>query len=96
MRTLVRQGMEAGAVGLSSGLYYAPGSYSRTEEVIELARVASLYNGVYASHIRDEADYNIGVVGAVEEVIRIAREAQLPGIVTHIKVLGPGALVASI
>ena len=89
MRRLVRQGMEAGALGLSSGLYYAPGSYSRTEEVIELARVASFYNGVYASHIRDEADYNIGVVGAVEEVIRIAREAQLPGIVTHIKVLGP-------
>jgi N-acyl-D-aspartate/D-glutamate deacylase len=89
MKKLVRQGMEAGALGLSSGLYYAPGSYSRTEEVIELARVASLYKGVYASHIRDEADYNIGVVGAVDEVIRIAREAELPGIVTHIKVLGP-------
>ncbi len=89
MRELVRAGMEYGAFGLSSGLYYAPGSYARTEEVIELAKVASEYGGVYSSHIRDEADYNIGVVAAVDEVIRIAEEGELPGIVTHIKALGP-------
>lgn len=89
MKALVRAGMEEGAFGLSSGLYYAPGSYARTEEVIELARVAAPYGGVYTSHIRDEADYNIGVVAAVDEVIRVAREADLPGIVTHIKALGP-------
>jgi N-acyl-D-aspartate/D-glutamate deacylase len=89
MRELVRAGMEEGAFGLSSGLYYAPGSYAATEEVIELARVVADYGGVYQSHIRDEADYNIGVVAAVDEVIRIAREAELPGIVTHIKALGP-------
>jgi N-acyl-D-aspartate/D-glutamate deacylase len=89
MRELVRAGMEAGAFGLSSGLYYAPGSYAATEEVVELAKVVAEYGGVYTSHIRDEADYNIGLVAAVDEVIRIAREAELPGIVTHIKALGP-------
>jgi N-acyl-D-amino-acid deacylase len=89
MRALVRAAMDAGAVGLSSGLYYAPGSYARTEEVIALARVAAEGGGVYSSHIRDEADYTIGVVAAVDEVIRIAEEARLPGVVSHMKALGP-------
>ena len=89
MKGLVRAGMQAGAFGLSSGPYYAPGSYSKTEELVELSRIAAEYGGVYSSHIRDEADYNIGVVAAVDEVIRVAREADLPGIVTHIKALGP-------
>lgn len=57
--------------------------------MIELSKVAAEYGGVYASHIRDESNYTIGVVAAVDEVITIAREADLPGIVTHIKVLGP-------
>lgn len=89
MRFLVRRGMEQGAFGLSSGLYYAPGSYATTEEVIALAREAAAFGGVYTSHIRDESDYSIGVVAAVTEVITIAREAGLPGVVTHIKALGP-------
>ncbi len=89
MKALTRRGMEHGAFGLSSGLYYAPGSYAATEEVIELAKVVAERGGIYTSHIRDEADYNIGVVAAVDEVIRISREANLPGIVTHIKALGP-------
>ena len=89
MKSMVQAGMEAGGFGLSSGLFYAAGSYARTEEVVELARVAARYGGVYTSHIRDEADYTVGVVAAVDEVIRVAREAGLPGIVTHIKVLGP-------
>ena len=88
MAALVRAAMKAGAVGLSSGLYYAPGSYARTEEVIALAKVAGEAGGVYSSHIRDEGDYNIGVVAAVDEVIRIADEARLPGIVSHMKALG--------
>ncbi|MGH7449068.1 MAG: N-acyl-D-amino-acid deacylase family protein, partial [Longimicrobiales bacterium] len=102
MHTLVRDGMAAGAFGLSSGPYYAPGSFAETEELIELARIAAEHGGVYTSHIRDEADYSIGVVAAVDEVIRVAREAGLPGIVTHIKALGPrvwgyaGALVKRI
>lgn len=89
MRAIVREGMEQGAYGLSDGLYYAPSSYATTEEVIELAKVAAEYDGIYQNHIRDEADYSIGVIAAVEEVIRVAREARLPGIVTHIKALGP-------
>ena len=89
MRALVRAGMEAGAFGLSSGPFYAPGSFSKTDELVELAKVAAAYGGAYTSHIRDESDYTIGVVAAVEEVITVAREARLPGVVTHIKALGP-------
>ncbi len=89
MRALVRRGMEQGAFGLSSGLFYVPGSYSKTEEVIALAAVAGERGGLYTSHIRDEADYNIGVVAAVQEVIRIAEEAHVIGIVSHMKALGP-------
>jgi N-acyl-D-aspartate/D-glutamate deacylase len=89
MRRLVRTGMEEGAVGLSSGLYYSPGSYAPSGEVIDLARVAAEFGGAYQSHIRDESDYSVGLVEAVDEVIRIAREAEIPGVVTHIKALGP-------
>ena len=89
MREIVRRGMQAGAFGLSSGLYYAPGSYSETAEVVELAKVVSSFGGVYSSHIRDEADYNVGLIAAVDEVIQIAREAKLPGVVSHVKALGP-------
>ena len=91
MVALVRAGMEAGAIGLSSGLYYAPGSYARTEEVIALAKAAAERGGVYESHVRDEANYSVGVVAAVQEVIRIAEEAKLPGIVAHMKALGPAS-----
>ena len=89
MRDIVRAGMDAGAFGLSSGLFYAPGSYAELSEVIALAEVVAEYGGVYASHIRDEADYSIGVVAAVDEVIEVARAAGIPGVVTHIKALGP-------
>ncbi|MGZ8376426.1 MAG: N-acyl-D-amino-acid deacylase family protein [Gemmatirosa sp.] len=89
MRGIVRAGMTAGAFGLSSGPFYAPGSYAPTEELVELAKVAGAGGGVYTSHIRDESDYSIGVVAAVDEVIRVAREGRLPGVVTHIKALGP-------
>jgi len=88
MVDLVRAGMKAGGIGLSTGLYYAPGSYAKTEEVIAMARAAADAGGVYSSHIRDEGDYSIGVVAAVQEVIRIAEEARLPGIVSHMKALG--------
>ena len=88
MKDLVRGGMEEGAFGLSSGPFYAPGSYSDTDELVALAAVAAQYDGVYTSHIRDESNYTIGVVAAVEEVIEVARSAGLPGVVTHIKALG--------
>lgn len=89
MQTIVRRGFEAGAFGLSAGPFYSPGTFSKTEEHVALARVAAEFDGFYTSHVRDEADYTVGVVAAVDEVIRVAREARLPGIVTHIKVLGP-------
>lgn len=90
MKALVEEGMKEGAFGLSSGLFYTPAAYAKTEEVIELAKVASKYNGVYSSHIRDESDYNVGLIYSIDEVIRIAEEAELPGIVSHIKALGTG------
>jgi N-acyl-D-amino-acid deacylase len=89
MRALVRRAMEQGAFGLSSGLFYTPGSFAKTEEVIALAKIAGEFGGVYTSHVRDEGDYNIGVVASVQEVIRIAEEGGLIGIVSHMKALGP-------
>jgi N-acyl-D-amino-acid deacylase len=89
MAGMARAGMEAGGIGLSSGLYYAPGSYAGTEEIIALAKVVAEFGGVYSSHVRDEADYSIGVLASVQEVIRIADEARLPGVVSHMKALGP-------
>lgn len=90
MRVLVRRGMQEGAVGLSSGPFYAPGSYSETAELVALARVAAEHGGrVYQSHVRDESDYTIGLMAALEEVITVARESGLIGIHTHIKALGP-------
>jgi N-acyl-D-aspartate/D-glutamate deacylase len=76
MRELVKRGMQEGAFGLSSGLFYTPGSFAKTEEVIALAAVAGEFGGLYTSHIRDEGDYGIGVVASVDEVIRIAEEAR--------------------
>jgi N-acyl-D-amino-acid deacylase len=83
METLVEKGMKEGAVGLSTGLIYVPGTYSKTPEVIGLARAASLYGGVYASHIRDEGDH---VTEAVEEAINIGRQANIPVEISHFKV----------
>jgi len=95
MLALTRAGMKAGAVGLSSGPYYAPGSYAKTDELIALAKVAAEVGGVYSSHIRDESDYTIGLVAAVEEVITVAEKGGLTGIVTHMKALGTGTWGAS-
>ncbi|MFB6272086.1 MAG: amidohydrolase family protein [Salinibacter sp.] len=89
MKALVRKGMEAGGLGLSSGPFYVPGSYAETDEYVATASVASEYDGVYQSHIRDESNYTVGLLAAVDEVIQIARKADLPGIVTHVKALGP-------
>lgn len=92
MKQLVRAAMHAGAWGLTDGLFYVPSTYSKTEEIIALAKVAAEFGGLYTAHVRDDADYNIGAVGAVDEVIRVAREAKIVGIVTHIKTMGPRAL----
>lgn len=82
MERLVAQGMQEGAFGLSTGLEYDVGFPSSTEEVIALARVAARHGGVYMSHIRDEADQ---VMIALQEAIRIGREAGLPVQISHIK-----------
>lgn len=89
MRALIRQGMEQGAFGMSTGLFYVPQSFAKTEEVIELAKVAAEFGGFYDTHMRDEDSYSIGLLGAVEETLRIGREAHLPVHISHIKALGP-------
>jgi N-acyl-D-amino-acid deacylase len=89
MEQLVRSALDAGAFGLSSGLFYIPGRYAKTEELIALARVAAERGGVYTSHVRDEGDYGAGVAAAVDEVIRIAEQGGVRGIVSHMKALGP-------
>ncbi|HEX3966523.1 MAG TPA: D-aminoacylase [Edaphobacter sp.] len=88
MKSLVEAAMNEGAIGISTGLYYAPGSFSSTEEVIELARVAAHHGGIYDTHMRDESSYTIGLLGSVRETIRIGREAHLPVMISHIKALG--------
>jgi N-acyl-D-aspartate/D-glutamate deacylase len=88
MRALIREGMQAGAFGLSTGLYYAPGSYATTEEIIALTKEIGA-GGVHASHIRDESDYSIGLLAAVDEVIAISEASGITGIVSHFKALGP-------
>lgn len=85
MEALVAKAMQDGAVGLSTGLIYIPGTYSKTEEIIRLAKVASQFNGLYASHMRSEGD---SVVPAIEEALRIGREANLPVQISHFKVSG--------
>jgi N-acyl-D-amino-acid deacylase len=82
MRELVERGMREGAFGLSTGLEYDVGRASATEEVIELARVAARYGGIYMTHMRDEEE---GMFTAVAEAIRIGREAALPVQISHIK-----------
>lgn len=83
MQNLVEKAMKDGAVGLSTGLIYVPGTYSKTNEVVGLAKSASKFGGVYASHIRDEGDH---VTDAVNEAIGIGREAKMPVEISHFKV----------
>ncbi|MEE4277014.1 MAG: D-aminoacylase [Halieaceae bacterium] len=89
MRRLVREGMAEGAWGLSSGPFYAPGSFAATDELVALASEAAAYGGAYQSHVRDESNYSVGLLAALDEVVTVAREAGLPGVHTHIKALGP-------
>lgn len=85
MELLVDSAMQAGAVGLSTGLIYIPGTFAKTDEVIALAKVAALYGGVYASHIRNEESQ---VVPAIHEAINIGIQAGLPVQISHFKVSG--------
>ena len=85
MRALVEQGMKDGAFGLSSGLFYVPGTFTPTDEVVELAKVAGRFGGIYISHMRDEASK---VVDSVRETIAIGERGGLPTQVTHHKIIG--------
>jgi len=85
MKSLVAQAMQEGAFGISTSLIYPPGHYAKTEELIELAKVAAQYGGIYATHMRSEGRSE---VAAVEEALRIGREAQLPVEIFHLKVVG--------
>ena len=85
MRDLIDQAMQQGAIGLSTGLLYVPANYAKTEEVIELAKVASRYGGIYYTHMRDEGR---GLLASVAEAIRIGREAEIPVQIQHHKAMG--------
>lgn len=88
MSQLMHQAMQQGALGLSSGLYYVPGSYANTDEVVTLAKIASQYDGIYDTHLRDESTFNIGFLAALDEAIDIAKSADIHLHLAHIKALG--------
>lgn len=83
MNAIVEQAMRDGAVGLSTGLIYVPGTFAKTEEVVELAKVAARYGGTYASHIRDEGTE---VAAAINEAINIGEQAKMPVEISHFKI----------
>ncbi|MGZ5136048.1 MAG: N-acyl-D-amino-acid deacylase family protein, partial [Flavitalea sp.] len=85
MEDIVDDAMKSGAVGLSTGLIYIPGTYTKTPEIVSLAKVAAKYNGVYASHMRDEGD---SVTFAINEALTIGREAKIPVEISHFKLSG--------
>ncbi len=85
MKSVVEEGLEAGVLGMSTGLIYEPGRYAATEELIELASIMSGVEGIYASHIRDEG---AGLLDAVSEAIRIGSEAEVAVQISHHKVTG--------
>src|SRR5438094_9568432 len=85
MRELVRKEMEAGALGIGTSLIYPPAFYAKTEELIELCKVAAKYHGKYISHMRSEGNQ---LLGGLDELLRIAREANIPAELYHIKAAG--------
>lgn len=88
MKALVARAMCEGALGLSTGLFYAPQSYATTDEVVALARDAAVRGGRYDTHLRDESSYSIGLAASVGEALEIGRRAALPVNISHIKALG--------
>ncbi len=89
MAGLLSEGLQAGAVGMSTGLYFAPGAYATLPELVELARVAGRHGALLTSHIRDEGSRTVGFVAAVHEIIQIGRRAEAPVHISHIKAFGP-------
>lgn len=85
MRALTDQAMQEGALGVASALIYAPGNYAKTDELVALAEVVAKHKGIYISHMRNEGDHELD---AVDELISIARQAQVPAEIYHLKVAG--------
>ena len=85
MKSMVQQAMEEGAFGISTGLKYLPGAFSNLEEVVELSKTASQSKGIYTSHLREEG---LGLIQGVEEAIEIGKQANIPVVLTHHKVIG--------
>ena len=85
MKEMVKEAMEEGALGISTGLFYVPGSFSSTSEVIELSKVASRYGGIYISHMREEA---VDILKSINETINIGIKAKIPVQITHHKIIG--------
>ncbi len=102
MTGLVSDAMCQGAMGLSTGLFYAPQSFAKRDEVVALARAAAAKGGIYDSHLRDESSYTIGLKAAVEEALAIGRDTGIPVHIGHIKALGvdvhgqAGAIIAMV
>lgn len=87
-QALVAKGMCAGAYGLSTGLFYAPQSFAKTDEVVAVAREAAIRGGMYDTHQRDESNYTIGLINSTKEAIKIGRQAGMPVHFAHLKALG--------
>jgi N-acyl-D-amino-acid deacylase len=85
MQAIVDKAMKDGAVGLSTGLIYIPGTYTKTPEIVSLAKIVAGYNGVYSTHMRDEGD---SVTDAIEEALTIGRQAKIPVEISHFKLSG--------
>lgn len=85
MEAIIDKAMKDGAVGLSTGLIYIPGTYTKTPEIVALAKIAANYNGIYATHMRDEGD---SVTYAINEALTIGREAKIPVEISHFKLSG--------
>lgn len=89
MKTLVAECLDDGAMGFSTGLFYAPGNYARLEEVIALAQVASDRGKLYSTHMRDEGSHSVGLFVALAEAIEIGRRTGIRVEVSHVKCMGP-------
>ena len=89
MKALVAESLDAGAMGFSTGLFYAPGNYAGLEEVIELAEVASQRSKLYSTHMRDEGSHSVGLFVAINEAIEIGRRTGIRVQISHVKCMGP-------
>jgi N-acyl-D-amino-acid deacylase len=95
MKDCLAEGLEAGAVGLSTGLYFVPGNFASQQELVELACIAGRHGTVVTSHIRDEGSRTVGFIPSVREIVHIGREARTPVQISHIKAFGPDTWHAS-